>query len=124
MRITKSRGEPIRLVSEGTPGATIVGVKRVNELDYYALGLTQLADKLKISTARTLAVIRALGIQDSPDYYKEIKIGKQVYKRYSPKALDRLKHEVPILDLDQIWTEYNPVAWNGGHRSRRPAPSR
>lgn len=119
LRITKTRGEPIRLVGEGTPGATIVGIKRVNELEYYALGLTQLADKLGISTAKTLAVIRALDIQESFDYYKEIKIGKQVHKRYSPKALDRLKHEVPILDLDHIWAEYNPTAWKRRRRGRR-----
>ena len=53
LRITKSEGEPIRLVSEGAPDATIVGIKRVNELDYYSLGLTQLADRLDITTART-----------------------------------------------------------------------
>ena len=103
--------EPIRLVKEGTPGATIVGVKRVNELAYYSLGLKDLAKKAGISQPKALAVIRKLDVQENDEYFKVIKIGKAEYKRYSPKALNLLKNELPDLDLDQIWKEYNPKAW-------------
>src|SRR5262245_46939019 len=34
LRLTKKEGIPIQLVPEGTPGAAVVGVKRVNELDF------------------------------------------------------------------------------------------
>ena len=34
IRITKKTGDPVHLVREGTPGATVLAVKRVNELDY------------------------------------------------------------------------------------------
>src|SRR5690625_3267762 len=42
IRITKKDGDPVHLVKEGTPGATVLAVRRVNELDYYSLGLQQL----------------------------------------------------------------------------------
>ncbi|MBN2094031.1 MAG: hypothetical protein JW740_01540 [Candidatus Zambryskibacteria bacterium] len=32
IRLTKAKGDPVTLVPEGTPGATVVAVKRVNEL--------------------------------------------------------------------------------------------
>ena len=34
LRITKKEGVPVQLVPEGTPGATVVAIKRVNELDF------------------------------------------------------------------------------------------
>ena len=111
IRITKSEGGPIRLVHEGTPDAMIVGVKRVNELDFYSLGLSQLATKAKLSTSRTLAVVRKLGLQDDPEFFKIFKIGSVQHKRYSQKALDRIKSELPALDVEEVWRECNPVAW-------------
>jgi hypothetical protein len=45
IRITKKEGEKVQLVPEGTPGATVLAVKRVNELDYYSLGLKDIARK-------------------------------------------------------------------------------
>src|SRR5262249_49948063 len=55
IRITKKEGQPVHLVPEGTPGATIVSVKKVNELDYYSLGLKDLAEKIGLNQARVLA---------------------------------------------------------------------
>ena len=42
LRLSKKEGIPIQLVAEGTPGASVVAVKRVNELDFYSLGAKQL----------------------------------------------------------------------------------
>ncbi len=49
VRLTKKEGVPVKLVSEGTPGAYVVGVKRVDELGYYNLSLTKLARLLSIT---------------------------------------------------------------------------
>jgi hypothetical protein len=46
LRITKKEGDAVHIVPEGTPDATVVAVKRVNELDFYSLGLRDLARKL------------------------------------------------------------------------------
>jgi hypothetical protein len=43
LRLSKKEGIPIQLVPEGTPDASVVAVKRVNELDFYSMGAKQLA---------------------------------------------------------------------------------
>lgn len=108
LRITKKHGIPVRLVGEGEDTAAVVGVKRVNELDYYSLGFRDLARKLegKVSSGKLPAVIWRLGVQESPDYFKVITIGKSQFKRYSVKALDFLHGKLPEMDVDEIWQEY------------------
>jgi len=108
LRITKSKGEPIQLVPEGAPGATVVAVKRVDELGFYSLGLRELAQKVGLTPPKTLAVVRHLQVQDSTEYFKEVRIGKSKFKRYSPKALDLLKRNLPELDLAAIWEKHRP----------------
>lgn len=106
IRLTKSEGEPVQLVPEGTPGATVVAVKRVDELGFYSLGLRDVANKLSITAPKALALVRCLRIQQSSEYFKEVKIGSSVFKRYSPKGLDKMKKEIRRLDIDEVWTKY------------------
>jgi hypothetical protein len=108
LRITKKEGESVHLVPEGTPGATVVAVKRVNELGFYSMGLYKLAEKIGLTPPKTLALIRYLGIQDSDDYFKVIRIGKSKYKRYSPKALDLLHKELPNVNMQEVWELHKP----------------
>ena len=105
LRITKAEGIPIKLVKDGEPGAAVVAVKRVNEIDFYSLGLNDLATKVGLSAPRTLAVIRHLKLQSDGEYFKEMKIGAARFKRYSALALDRLKKELPALDVERVWRE-------------------
>lgn len=106
IRITKKEGEPVHLVPPGTPGATVVAVKRVSELSYYSLGLKQLSEKLGITPPKTLAMINHLRLQESDEYFRIIRVGNTRFKRYSQKALDLLKKELPEVDLDAIWEQY------------------
>jgi hypothetical protein len=108
IRLTKSKGEPVHVVPEGTPGATVVAVKRVNELSYYSLGLKNLAEKLSLTQPKTFALVRYTKIQDSDEYYKEIKVGKSLFKRYSPKALHQLKKSLKTVDMDEVWNTCRP----------------
>ena len=109
LRLTKTEGEAVHLVPESTPGATVMAIKRVNELDYYSLGLMLLAEKTGLSVPRTLAVVKELRLQEDDDYYKVFRFGKSEHKRYSAKALDRLRKELPELDMDDIWDRNKPV---------------
>ena len=104
--ITKEPGQSVQIVPEGTPGATPIAIRRVNELSFYGLGLRALAKFFapQISESKLLEVIRYLKLQESEDYFKEITIGKSKFKRYSQKALDRLKKEMPKLDVQAIWS--------------------
>ena len=106
LRLSKKEGVPVQLVPEGTPGATVVAVRRVNELDYYSLGAKQLAEKVGLRMPRLLAVVDYLNLRHDQACYKEFKIGSQTFKRYSPKALERVREQLPSLNLDRIWDEY------------------
>jgi hypothetical protein len=106
LRITKKEGIPMQIVPEGTPGAGVVAIKRVNELDYYSLSHKDLAAKVGLSALKTSAVIWHLGLQADPESFKEIMIGKSRFQRYSKKALERLKGELKRLNLGDIWERY------------------
>jgi hypothetical protein len=105
LRLTKKEGVPVRLVPEGTPGAAVVAVKRVDELGFYSLGRDQLAQKIGLSGPRTTAAIRYFGLQSDPECFKEFTIGKARFARYSPKAIERLKEELAKKPIDEIWRQ-------------------
>ncbi|ADN78318.1 DUF3644 domain-containing protein [Geobacter sulfurreducens] len=106
VRITKKEGDAVHVVPEGTPGATVLAVKRVNELDFYSLGIKNIADQLGISDKKALALVDKLGLQSSEDFFKVIKIGKNEFKRYSGRALKTLREELPKVNIDEVWQEY------------------
>jgi hypothetical protein len=108
LRLSRTEGEPVQLVPEGTPGATIVAVRRIESLSYYSLGLYDLAKKVGLTAPRALALVRHLQLQESEDCYKEFKIGKSEFKRYSPKAADAMKAALPSADMAGIWRDHRP----------------
>jgi hypothetical protein len=120
LRITKKEGVPIHLVPEGTPGAAVVAVKRVDELGFYTLGLNQVAEKVRLSGPRALAVIRHLRLQEDPDYFKEIRIGKAIFRRYSIKTVERISQDLPDLDMERVWREHRPGGRPPARQQARP----
>lgn len=107
LRLSKKQGIPIQLVSEGTPGASVVAVKRVNELDFYSLGAKQLADKLDLTVPKTIAIVDHIGLRNDQNCYKEFRIGKSLFKRYSERALERIKEILKSKSADDIWLTRN-----------------
>jgi hypothetical protein len=105
LRLSKKEGIPIHLVPEGTPGASVVAVKRVDELGFYSLAARQLAEKVGLSMPKTVAVVDDLGIRSNVECYKEFKIGKSLFKRYSPKAVDVIKVALQTESGDAIWAK-------------------
>ncbi len=112
LRLSKKEGIPIQLVREGTPGASVVAVKRVDELGYYSLGAKQLAEKVGLTLPKTVAIVDYLGLRSRPDCYKEIRIGKSVFKRYSPKAAEVITEALAQESAEVIWEKYK--AGKGG----------
>ena len=94
---------PVQLVPEGTPGATVVAVKRVEELGFYNLGRDQLAKKVGLTGPKTTAVIRFLKLKQDAESYKQISIGKSKFDRYSQKAISAIQEALKKHDIDQIW---------------------
>lgn len=106
LRLTKKEGVPVCLVPEGTESASVVAVRRVDELGYYNLGLKQLAGKVGLTPPKALAVVEELKLQESDDFFKVIKIRNQEYKQYSQKAVNKIKETLPLLDMGSVWQRY------------------
>lgn len=105
LRITKSEGVAITIVPEGTPGAGVIAIKRVNELDYYNLGRDQLTKKLMLTPPKTTAAIKHFKIKDDPDCFKHLKVGNVPFDRYSPKAIEKIREGLKTKSIDDIWKE-------------------
>jgi hypothetical protein len=118
LRITKKEGVPIVLVQEGTPGASVVAVKRVDELGYYNLGHKQLARSVDLTEPKTTAAVHVLGMKSDPDCYKEFVIGKSRFGRYSQKAVDKIKDILKSRNSDEIWQEYRAMQNKVGGSAR------
>jgi hypothetical protein len=109
LRLSKKEGVPIQLVPEGTSGA-VVAVKRVNELDFYSLGAKQLAEKIGLTMPKTVALVDYLGLRKDAACYKEFTIGSQTLKRYSPKAIEKIKETLKTESADEIWRKHRAKA--------------
>ncbi|MGQ0793877.1 MAG: hypothetical protein ACT4NX_07295 [Deltaproteobacteria bacterium] len=105
MRITKSEGVAVTVVPEGTPGAGVVAIKRVNELDFYNLGRDQLAKKLGLTGPKTTEAIKYFAIKSDTECFKNLKIGNVTFDRYSQKAIEKLKSGLSTKSADKIWNE-------------------
>lgn len=103
LRLHKKEGMNVRLVPEGTPDASVIGVKRVNELDFYSLDHRTLAKKAGLTSPKLTALVRVYSLTDDPDVFKEIWVGKVPFKRYSPKAISRIKDVLASESIESIW---------------------
>lgn len=108
IRITKKEGDPVHLVPEGTPGATVLAVKRVNELDFYSLTPSNFAKQLELTNPRANALVKHLKLEESEDYFKVIKMGKAPYRRFTVKALAVARKALEDVDMDEVWAAHRP----------------
>ncbi len=116
LRLTKKEGIPVQVVPEGTPGASVVAIRRVDELGFYNLGRNQLAGHLNVSGNKTTAAVWYFDIQKDPDCFKEITMGKSLFKRYSQRAIERIKEGLAKKPIDQVWEEYKKARLKGKQR--------
>jgi len=106
LRISRKEGVPVQVVPEGTPGAHVVALKRVNELDYYNLGRDQLAKKVGLTGPKTSAVIHHLNLKADPESFKRISVGNVHHDRYSQKAIGQIKAGIAATPMTEIWENY------------------
>jgi hypothetical protein len=106
IRISKKEGIPVQIVPEGTPGAAVVAVKRVDELGFYNLSFGDLATHVGLTTNKTTAVIWCLKLKNNPDFHKEIVIGKSKFDRYSQRAIAEIKESLKTLSADECWKQW------------------
>lgn len=106
IRITKKEGIPVYLVPEGTPGASVVAVKRVDELGFYNLSFTNLASSLGLTSNKTTALIWYLDLKGDPKYHKQITMGKSKFERYSHKAIEAIKKALEKASVKEYWNKW------------------
>jgi hypothetical protein len=106
LRITKKEGIPVHLVPEGTEGASVVAIKRVNELDFYNLSHAELSGHLGLTAPKTTAAVRYLDLEGKPDCFREVKIGQSSFKRYSQHAITAIREALENVSIEEIWQTY------------------
>jgi len=107
LQFTKNQGVPIHVVPEGTPGATVVGIRKIDSLAFYNLSSADLAKKISITEPKMRAIILINSIRTDEDSYKEIHIGKTIFKRYSQKALNSIREIMSKkgFSITKVWKE-------------------
>jgi len=100
MHITRKKGTPIEIVKEGTPNAGVIALRILSDTDHYSLGAARIAKTLNLNQTQVLALVFHLKIQQDSECFKEITIGSQKHKRYSPKTLDKIRTKLAEPDFD------------------------
>lgn len=106
LRFTKKEGIPIHLVPEGTSGAFVVGIKRVDDLSFYNMTHAQLAKAIHQTTAKTSALIWYLSLKDDEECSKAIPFGKTTHYKYSFKAISKIKDLLGERSMAEVWDTY------------------
>lgn len=106
--ITKRDGLPMHVAHDGELAQGTIAIRRVNDTDHYCYSTTRLATKVGLTPPKTLAMIRHLKLQADPDCFKEIRIGKSLFKMYSPITIDRIRDALPDTDMAQVWRDCRP----------------
>ncbi len=110
LRISKKEGTPIQLVPEGTPGAAVVAVHKVDSLGFYNLGRDQVAQHLGLSGPKTTALIHHARLKDDGECFRHSTIGKASFARYSQKSIYRLRDWLQGADINKVWEDYQASA--------------
>lgn len=99
---------PVRVIREheGVPEGFIVG-KEVNILDKFTMGLAQIAGKLSLSMPRTLELARKYKVHEDDQAFREIRVGRSRFRRYSLRALEILAPHAA--EADQVWEESKAI---------------
>lgn len=95
---------PVRIVRPGEPGAEEATlVREVNLLDRYSMGVRQVAQNIGLPVYDTLALIHHLRLREDTECYREFRMGRSlVFKRYSPRALERLREAKQTVDMTEV----------------------
>jgi hypothetical protein len=114
VHITKKDGAPVRYTAdEFVPAAAI----REVDLDRkFYLSANDLATKVGLTSPKSTALRRHLGIDDDPKVHYVFVMGSQKHHRYSDGALKKMKDAVAEANMDDIWEGHKPTG--GGKRKR------
>lgn len=105
VRFSKRDGAPVRFI----PADGIDEAAAIREVDLqakYHWSPTELAGKLKLSTAKAKALRWRLGIDDDPGCLHEFVFGSQRLPRFSDNAYAKMRDALPEVDINEVWRRY------------------
>lgn len=108
LRIAKKEGIPTQIVPEGTPGAAVIAIRKVDELGFYNLGRNNLAEHVGLTPPKVTAIIRFLKLQEDPESFKRFVIQGVPHEQYSQKAIAKIKDALKTNPIEDIWKSYAP----------------
>ncbi|MFJ2650320.1 hypothetical protein ACIO1C_26805 [Streptomyces sp. NPDC087420] len=100
------KGPPVKFADDTSDAAAIREIDLQKKFHWSA---TELAQKLKISPPKSLALRQHLGIDEDPRCFYVFVMGSQQHPRFSDNALKVMRDSMPILDMDDIWEAHKPV---------------
>jgi hypothetical protein len=108
VHFAKKRGAPVQFVGdEDTPAAA---VREVDLQRKYHRAANDLAKALGLTTARSTALRRHLGVDGDPVCRHEFVFGSQRIVRYSDNAFTRMREAKAAADMDAVWAGHRPGA--------------
>lgn len=106
LHLTRKEGTPVRILAEGEREEAAVAIKKVNLLDFYNMGFRKLAEHFDIGPNYLAAAVWRLNIQNDEECFKIIRIGGSEHKRYSGKAIEKIREGLEGLDLKELYREF------------------
>jgi len=88
-----------------TPAAA---VREVDLQRKYHRSALQLAKSVNLTSEKSTALRRHLGIDADVTYCHEFVFGSQRIVRYSDNAFTRMRDALTVVDLDVVWTAHRP----------------
>lgn len=107
MRLTKEKAAPpVRFAETEDESENAAIMRDVDVTERYPFSVTNLAELSGLTTPKAGALIWKLNLNDDPEVFHEIRIGKSGVPRYSHKALKKVREAAANLDVARVWTEY------------------
>ncbi|WP_137872705.1 DUF3644 domain-containing protein [Rhodococcus sp. Q] len=113
VHFSKKEGAPVHYVSDESVEAA--GIREVDLNRKYYMPATELAQKLGLTSARSTALRRHMGIDDDARAHYVFVLGSQHISRYSDAAFTKMRDVLREIDMTAVWEGHKPLG-----RSRTP----
>ncbi|MCJ1688602.1 hypothetical protein [Rathayibacter sp. VKM Ac-2927] len=103
VRMVKHGGMPMTYTNDEDAAA----IREVNLQKRYSISRQELADKLRLSTARTAALRAHLGLDSGEPYHHVFVFGSVKHPQYSGEAVSKMRAAMTRYDMDAIWRAHS-----------------